>query len=117
MDNNTFNSRLKPSDFNRKAEFGDLKSVKNTNTGGYRKEFVKQFSLWFASRTRTISQQVSLVGTEWENTKVIVTHHMTKLEDIQLVKISGVVYDVVSYSPDDSNNYMTYDYITLKRRS
>lgn len=117
MDNNTFNSRLKPSDFNRKAEFGDLKSVKNPNTGGYKKEFVKRFSLWFATRTRTISQQVSLVGTEWENTKVIVTHHKEEIEDIQLVKIGKAIYDVVSYSPDESNKYIAYDYITLKRRS
>lgn len=117
MDNNTFNSRLKPSDFNRKAEFGNLKSVKNPNTGGYKKEFVKKFSLWFAPRTRTLSQQVSLVGTEWENTKVVVTRHASKLEGIQLAKIGEVTYDVVSYSPDESNKYVAYDYITLKRRS
>ena len=36
---------FKPSDFNRKADFGTVESKQNPNNGSIKKTFVKQFSL------------------------------------------------------------------------
>lgn len=110
-------NKLKPSDFNRKVAFGDVKTVTNPNTGGKDKEFVADFSLWYAPKTRTLHQQYELIGTKLENTKVIITHHNPKIEGMKMAKIGDVVYDIEDYSPDETNSYLTYDYITLKRRS
>lgn len=107
----------KPADFNHKADFGTVESVQNLNNGSIKKSFVKQFSLWYAPNTRTLNQQYQIQGTELDNTKVIVVRHNTAVEGINVVQIDGVMYDVVQYSPDESNAIITYDFVTLKRRS
>lgn len=108
---------FKPSDFNRKADFGTVESVQNPNNGSIKKSFVKQFSLWYDPKTRTLNQQYQIQGTALDNTKVIVVRHNPAVEGIKVAQIDGVMYDIVQYSPDESNAIITYDFVTLKRRS
>lgn len=108
---------FKPSDFNHKADFGTVKTVQNPDNGSMKKTFVKAFSLWYAPKTRTLNQQYQIQGTALENTKVIVVRHNPAVEAIKAVQIGDVMYDLVGYSPDESNNYNTYDFVTLKRRA
>lgn len=108
---------FKPSDFNRKADFGTVESKQNPNNGSIKKTFVKQFSLWYAPKTRTLNQQYQIQGTALDNTKVIVVRHNKAVEGIKVAQIDGVMYDVVQYSPDESNSGITYDFVTLKRRA
>lgn len=108
---------FKPSDFNRKVDFGTVKSIQNPNNGAVKKQFIKEFTLWYAPKTRTLSQQYQLQGTELDNTRLIVVRHNTALEGIKTAQVDGVIYDVVQYSPDESNAIITYDFVTLKRRS
>ncbi|AVO66254.1 phage head closure protein [Weissella cibaria] len=107
----------KPADFNRKVDFGTVESVQNPNNGSIKKSFVKQFSLWYAPKTRTLNQQYQIQGTALDNTKVIVVRHNIAVEGIKVVQIDGVMYDIVQYSPDESNTIITYDFVTLKRRA
>lgn len=106
-----------PSDFNHKIKFGKVEEVKNPYTGSTIKKFVPKVSLWFAPKTRTFNQQYQLIGTELENTKVVVIRHNASVENYKMAQIDDVNYDVSSYSPDESNHYNTYDFVTLKRRA
>ena len=108
---------MKPADFNRKADFGTVESVQNPDNGSIKKSFVKQFSLWYAPKTRTLNQQYQIQGTALDNTKVIVVRHNKSVEGIKVAQIDSVMYDVVQYSPDESNSVITYDFVTLKRRA
>lgn len=108
---------FKPSDFNRKADFGTVESKQNPNNGSIKRTFVKQFSLWYAPKTRTLNQQYQIQGTALDNTKVIVVRHNKSVEGIKVAQIDSVMYDVVQYSPDESNSVITYDFVTLKRRA
>ncbi|TVV24430.1 hypothetical protein FO433_00735 [Weissella cibaria] len=108
---------FKPSDFNRKADFGTVESKQNPNNGSIKKTFVKQFSLWYAPKTRTLNQQYQIQGTTLDNTKVIVVRHNTAVEGTKVVQIDSVMYDIVQYSPDESNAIIAYDFVTLKRKA
>ena len=108
---------FKPSDFNRKVDFGTVVSKQNPNNGSIKKTFVKQFSLWYAPKTRTLNQQYQIQGTALDNTKVIVVRHNTAVEGIKVAQIDSVMYDIVQYSPDESNAVITYDFVTLQRRT
>lgn len=108
---------FKPSDFNRKVDFGTVVSRQNPNNGSIKKTFVKQFSLWYAPKTRTLNQQYQIQGTALDNTKVIVVRHNTAVEGIKVAQIDSVIYDIVQYSPDESNAIIAYDFVTLKRRT
>ncbi|WP_270319194.1 phage head closure protein [Weissella confusa] len=108
---------FKHSDFNRKADFGTVESKQNPNNGSIKKTFVKQFSLWYAPKTRTLSQQYQIQGTALDNTKVIVVRHNPAVEGVKVAQIDDVMYDIVQYSPDESNSIIAYDFVTLKRRA
>lgn len=108
---------FKPSDFNRKADFGTVESKQNPNNGSIKKTFVKAFGLWYAPKTRTLNQQYQVQGTSLDNTKLIVVRHNAALENIKTAQIDGVMYDIVQYSPDESNSIISYDFVTLKRRA
>lgn len=108
---------FKPSDFNNKADFGTVESSQNPNNGSIKKAFVKQFSLWYAPKTRTLNQQYQIQGTALDNTKVIVVRHNTAVEGIKVAQIDSVMYDIVQYSPDESNAIISYDFVTLRRRA
>lgn len=105
---------LAPANFNRKAQFGTVKSVLNTNTGGYNDSFVAQLSLWCAARTRTLTQQYQIENTELNDTIIITIHHNSKVNSSMRVVYQGKQYSIVDISSDDSNQYMTYDFVTMK---
>lgn len=108
---------FKPSDFNKKVKFGSVEEVKNPHTGSIIKKFVPKATLWYAPKTRTLNQQYQLIGTEFDNTKIIVIRHNSAVENYTRAQINGVDYEISSYSPDESNHYDTYDFVTLKRRA
>lgn len=108
---------ITPFELNGRADFGTVKTVQSPDNGAMKKTFLKSFSLWYASKTRTLNQQYQIQGTALENTKVIIVRHNSAIEAIKVVQIDKILYDLVNYSPDESNNYNTYDFVTLKRRS
>ena len=109
------NDKYKPSDFHKKAQFGSIQTVTNPNTGGKTKVFVAEMTLRYAPKKRTLTQQYTILGTDLEDTILIVIRHNKALNKKLLVKLpDGLSYDIVGISPDDSNNIITYDIVTLK---
>lgn len=108
---------MKAADFNRKVAFGTVESKQNPNNGSIKKTFAKQFSVWCAPKLRTLNQQYQIQGTALDNTKVIVVRHNPAIESIKVAQIDSVMYDIVQYSPDESNSIIAYDFVTLKRRT
>ncbi|WP_273707179.1 phage head closure protein [Leuconostoc mesenteroides] len=107
--------KYKPSDFNKKAQFGTIKSGYNPKNGNSIKQFVPQIGLKYAPRTRTMSQQYTIAGTKFEDTILIVVRHNKAINKKLIVMLPDkAYYDIVGISPDDSNNIITYDIITLK---
>ncbi|QIL49858.1 phage head closure protein [Weissella coleopterorum] len=106
---------MKPSDFNKKAKFGMIKTVKNENTGSSKKEFVATCELWFAPKTRSLAMQYKLQGTDLESTREIIVRHNSSVDNSMVVQIGDDRYDVVNISSDDTNQTISYDYITLKK--
>lgn len=106
---------MKPSDFNKKAKFGTVKTVKNENTGSSKKEFTVICELWFAPKTRSLAIQYKLQGTDLESTREIVVRHNASVDNSMLVQIENERYDIVNVSSDDTNQAISYDYITIKK--
>ncbi|WP_419154097.1 phage head closure protein [Weissella viridescens] len=102
-------------EFNRKAKFGEMKSVQNENTGAQVKTFVPLFSLYYAPVRRGLSLESQLEGTKFENTITIVIRHQAKVSDAMLVELDGVQYSIVNVESDDTNKYVAYDFVILKR--
>lgn len=105
---------FQPSQFNKVASFGKNVTYEDENTGMTRKGFKELFTLHYRNVKRTVTQQYSLLGTELENTKIIMIQHNDKVDDTMLVTIDGQQYNVVSIEVDESNVYLKYDYLTIK---
>jgi SPP1 family predicted phage head-tail adaptor len=101
-----------PSDFSRTVELGGPKSHR-TGAGLNVSTFVPAYTLHYKQQKRTLTQQYLLVGTRLDNSLVIITRHDDRNVNQQQARIDGVVYDVADVSPDDSNNIVRYDYLTL----
>lgn len=110
-------AQLNLADFNKKVQLGDIKSVKNKYTGASDNTFVESMTVWFASKTRTLSQSYQLQGTALENSRTIIIRHNSSVEELKVAVIDNVQYDIVNYSPDETSNIIRYDYLTLKRSS
>lgn len=107
--------KYKPSDFNRKAQFGTVKTGYNPKNGNPITQFVSQIGLKYAPRTRTMTQQYTIAGTTLEDTILIVIRHNKAVNKKLIVMLPDkTYYDIVGISPDDSNNVITYDIVTLK---
>lgn len=107
--------KYKPSDFNKSVKFGTVESVMNENNGNMIDTFVPQFTLKYAPKTRTMTQQYTILGTKLEDTILIVVRHNKKVQSTLLAMLpDGQYYDIIGNSPDDSNNVITYDIVTLK---
>lgn len=104
-----------PVQFNKKAEFGTIESILNKNTGNYVAHFVAQFTLWCRHNTRSFSRQYQNTGKSEKDTPVIVIRHDNRVTDALLVRYQGQRYQIHDISPDDSNNAITYDYVTLEK--
>lgn len=57
------------------------------------------------------------MGTDFEDTKVIIIRHKAAVSEKQMALIDNVQYDIKDYSPDESSALLGFDYVTLKRRS
>lgn len=110
-------AQLNLADFNKKVQLGDVKTLTNEYTGAGYDGFVPVLTVWFASKTRSISQSYQLQGTLLENSRTIIIRHNSAVEELKVAEIDNVQYDIVNYSPDETSNIIRYDYLTLKRSS
>ncbi|MCK8617811.1 phage head closure protein [Fructobacillus sp. M158] len=107
--------KFRPSDFNKIVRLGTIKSVPNENNGNLKKTFVETITLHYAPKNRTMTQQYTLLGTKLEDTLMIVIRHNTNVQDKMLAQLPDKkYYDIVGISPDESNNVIRYDILTLK---
>ncbi|MGY0276140.1 phage head closure protein [Limosilactobacillus fermentum] len=95
------------------AEFGSFNTVDN-DMGIPLPTFVSQFKLHYARVSQTISQKYEALGTDFENTQILVVRHDSRLTDKLAVRIDGKVYSIVDLSVRD-DTYLSYDLITIKR--
>ena len=105
-------AKFKVADFSRKVELGSPQSHK-TGAGINVTSFVPAYSLHFKQQKRTLTQQYTLVGTRLDNSIPIITRHDDRNANQKQARIDGVVYDISDISPDDSNDAIRYDYLTL----
>lgn len=105
-------ANFKPSDFSRKVDLGSPKSHK-TGAGINITSFVPAYSLHYKQQKRTLTQQYTLVGTRLDNSITIITRHDDRNAAQQQARLGGIVYDIADVSPDDSNDAIRYDYLTL----
>lgn len=106
---------MKPSDFNRKIKLGHTEDVLDESGNFYNSEFISDLTLWCAPRTRTLNQQYQIMNTELQDTIVVVIRHNSAVNDTYAVRYQNQDYQIVSISPDDSNKFITYDFITLRK--
>ncbi|MGV9080252.1 phage head closure protein [Lactococcus lactis] len=109
-------AQLNLADFNKKVQLGDVKTLTNEYTELVMTVLLK-INVWFASKTRTLSQSYQLQGTALENSRTIIIRHNSSAEKLKVAVIDNVQYDIVNYSPDETSNIIRYDYLTLKRSS
>lgn len=101
------------SSLNKKAYFYITKSVHNPHTGANSSQLVLAMTLWCMPYTRGIAQQSSLTPEQLDQPVIIVRHNPNVTEQMK-VKYNDKIYNIVNISPDDSNQIITYDYLTLK---
>lgn len=114
-------NKTEPYELNKRFTFGTTKTVTSPVNGSSVKKFVELFTLWGCYVTRTMTQQYTLLGTSIQDTVLIkVRHNKGIIKALQVsttVEKSTVTYEVVDVSPDESNNFVTYDLVTLKKTS
>lgn len=111
------NDKYKPTDFNKRAVFGAFEIIEddigNQKQGGFKGEFTRHYK----TTKRTFEQEYSVQATKYEDTTTIVVRHGKPISDQWIVKLAdGNFYEIVTISPDDSNNVITYDFVTIKRK-
>lgn len=105
-------AKFKAADFSRTVDLGSPQSHK-TGAGVNVTNFVLAYSLHFKQQKRTLTQQYTLVGTRLDNSITIIVRHDTRNVSQKQARLDGVVYDISDISPDDSNDAIRYDYLTL----
>ncbi|BAN74525.1 putative phage head-tail joining protein [Lacticaseibacillus casei DSM 20011 = JCM 1134 = ATCC 393] len=53
------------------------------------------------------------MGTRLDNSITIIVRHDARNVEQKQARLDGIVYDISDISPDDSNNAIRYDYLTL----
>ncbi|GEK06651.1 phage head closure protein [Schleiferilactobacillus harbinensis] len=101
-----------PSDFSKTVELGVPVSHR-TGAGLNISVFSPAYILHFKQQKRTLSQQYTLIGTRLDNSVTVIVRHDDRNTAQQQARIDGIVYDIADISPDDSNNIIRYDYLTL----
>ena len=102
------------SSFNKKAYFYVTKSVHNPHTGANSSQLVLALTLWCMPYTRGIVQQSGLTPEQLDQ-PIIIVRHNPKITAQMQVKYDDRTYSIVNISPDDTNQIITYDYLTLKK--
>lgn len=105
-------ANFKAADFSRKVDLGSPKSHK-TGAGLNISSFVPSYTLHYKQQKRTLTQQYTLVGTRLDNSITIITRHDARNAAQHQARLDGIVYDIADVSPDDSNDAIRYDYLTL----
>lgn len=108
--------QFNPNEMNRKAEFGQIKTIQNENTGSMKNDFVREFSLFYAPVERGLTIESKLDGTRFEDTITIAVRHNKAVNDTMMVKLGSTDYKIVKIQADDSNNYASFDKIILKEQ-
>ncbi|QLQ50956.1 phage head closure protein [Lactiplantibacillus plantarum] len=106
-------NKLGPASFNRKIEIGTTKTIQNPINSMSKQSFVSEFSLWCAPYTRVISKSYQLTTEQLDEVVVVIRHNGAVKQGVKCQYQSNL-YSVVNDSVDDSNNYLAYDYLTLK---
>ena len=101
-----------PSDFSKTVELGNPVSHR-TGAGLNISVFVPAYILHYKQQKRTLSQEYTLIGTRLDNSITIIVRHDDRNVNQQQARIGGTVYNISDVSPDDSNNAIRYDYLTL----
>lgn len=96
------------------ADFGVTKTVTNPYSGVNESSFVKSFSLHVYPQKRTLDMQYRSLGTDYDKAITLVVRHNNRLNNQLCVKYKGEEYTILNISSDDSANYMTYDFLTLR---
>ncbi len=102
---------------NKRADLGTSKDGRNPNTGNILKVFNKQFSRFCAVRTRTMNQTYQLTNFNMQDTVDLVFRHDPLIQSLLKVQLDGIVYDIVSISPDESFNLDPYDIVTVRKNT
>lgn len=105
-------AKFKAADFTRTVELGSPQSHK-TGAGLNIPSFVPAYTLHYKQQKRTLTQQYTLVGTRLDNSITIIVRHDARNINQKQARLDGVVYDISDISPDDSNDAIRYDYLTL----
>lgn len=105
-------AKFKVADFSRTVELGKPQSHR-TGAGINVTSFVPAYSLHFKQQKRTLTQQYTLVGTRLDNSITIIVRHDARNINQKQARLGGIVYDISDISPDDSNDAIRYDYLTL----
>lgn len=100
--------------FNEIADFGVTKTVTNPYSGVNESSFVKSFSMHVYPQKRTLDMQYRSLGTDYDKAITLVVRHNNRLNNQLCVKYKGEEYTILNISSDDSANYMTYDFLTLR---
>ncbi|ASY47454.1 hypothetical protein N507_0259 [Lacticaseibacillus rhamnosus DSM 14870] len=53
------------------------------------------------------------MGTRLDNSITIIVRHDARNVEQKQARLDGITYDISDISPDDSNNAIRYDYLTL----
>ncbi|MFT8557890.1 phage head closure protein [Liquorilactobacillus hordei] len=108
-------TKYTPSQMAKTADFGSVKSVQNKFSKAYIPTFVKQFTLHYAPVKRTLTQTIMLAETTLADSKIIAVRHNPKLEESMKVQIGKDTYSIEDISIDETNEYITYDFVTISK--
>lgn len=103
---------FKPSDFSHVVELGNPQSHR-TGAGLNITSFVPAYTLHYKQQKRTLTQQYTLIGTRLDNSITLITRHDDRNANQKQARIDGITYNIADVSPDDGNDYIRYDYLTL----
>jgi SPP1 family predicted phage head-tail adaptor len=106
--------QINPLEFNERCEFGVNDYKPSPKNGNNVPTFKPKFARWFGWRTQTFNQQYALLGVTKTVTKQIAVRHDPAITPDMMVRIDGVVYRFVLFSPDNRSMRETYDLLTLE---
>lgn len=106
--------KLLHSDFNKRIEFGTIESTLNENTGGQNREFIPLTQVWCSIKTRSLNQMFSAKTAGLEDTITVIIRSNRKINESLIARLNGKTYRIENISVDESNNYMPYDFITMR---
>lgn len=107
-------NKFSPEQFNRQLQIGTVESTQNENTGANETRFKTQFTVWAMPYTRSMAQNLSLMGTDCKDSIQLVIRHNSAVIKQLVVQYNDQLYEIVNDSVDDSNIVISYDILTLQ---